>query len=136
MIVRSLDELVGTDRDVEAPTFRSRRFLLAGDGTSFSFHDTWLYAGTETRMWYRHHVEVVYCIEGEGELEDHETGAVYTIRPGVMYTLDGHERHTLRAKTDLRMVCVFTPPLTGAEVHDEDGVYPLVTDAPMEGATS
>jgi L-ectoine synthase len=27
------------------------------------------------------------------------------------------------------MVCVFTPALTGREVHDADGAYPLLTEA-------
>jgi L-ectoine synthase len=26
----------------------------------------------------------------------------------------------------MRMLCVFNPPVTGREVHDENGVYPLV----------
>jgi L-ectoine synthase len=47
--------------------------------------------------------------------------------------LDGHERHELHAETDLRMVCVFTPALTGQEVHDEDGAYPLLTEASRNG---
>jgi L-ectoine synthase len=25
----------------------------------------------------------------------------------------------------MRMVCVFTPPLTGREVHDREGAYPV-----------
>jgi L-ectoine synthase len=35
------------------------------------------------------------------------------------------------------MVCVFNPALTGREVHDEDGVYPLITEPPevAEGVT-
>lgn len=125
MIVRRLDELEGTDRAVRAPTFTSRRFLLRNDGLGFSFHDTVLYAGTETYIWYKHHLEAVYCIDGEGELEDLDNGVVHEIRPGTFYALDGHERHYLRATTDLRMMCVFSPALTGAEVHDEEGVYPL-----------
>jgi L-ectoine synthase len=28
------------------------------------------------------------------------------------------------------MACVFNPPVTGREVHDENGVYPLLTDEP------
>lgn len=128
MIVRRLEEIQGGEQDVPAPTFHSRRFLLSRDKMGFSFHDTVLYAGTETRMWYRHHVEAVYCIEGEGTLENLEDGRVYDIRPGTMYALDGHEKHILRAKTDLRMVCVFNPPLTGKEVHDDEGVYPLLLD--------
>ena len=130
MIVRHLEQVVGTDRDVEGPNFRSRRLLLAGDGTDFSFHDTVLHAGTVTSMWYRHHVEAVYCIEGTGQLENLETGTVHAVRPGTFYCLDGHERHRLRAETTLRMMCVFTPPLTGDEVHDEDGAYPLPVQPP------
>lgn len=125
MIVRHLEDLEGTDRAVRAPTFTSRRFVLRSDGLGFSFHDTVLYAGTETYIWYKHHLEAVYCMGGEGELEDLDNGVTYEIRPGTFYALDGHERHYLRAKTDLRMMCIFSPALTGAEVHDEEGVYPL-----------
>jgi len=38
----------------------------------------------------------------------------------------------VRAKTDLRMACVFNPPVTGREVHDEHGVYPLLKDETSE----
>ncbi len=127
MIVRELAKIQNTERDVEAPTWRSRRLLLRDDDMGFSLHDTILHAGTETRMEYRHHQEAVYCIEGTGELEDLETGKRYAIAPGTMYALDGHERHILRATSQLRMVCVFNPPLTGGEVHDDEGVYPLLS---------
>ena len=130
MIVRTLAELDGTERDVSAETWRSRRFVLAKEGVGFSFHDTVLHAGTETSMWYAHHVEAVYCVGGEGELVNDETGEVHPLRDGTMYLLDGHERHTVKARTDLRMACVFNPPVTGREVHDEHGVYPLLTDEP------
>ena len=126
MIVRTLKDLEGTEREVEGGNWESRRFLLAGDGTPFSMHDTVIRAGTETEMWYANHLEAVYCVGGRGSLENVEDGAVYPIEDGTLYALDGHERHILRAETDLRMVCVFTPPLVGAEVHDENGVYPLL----------
>jgi L-ectoine synthase len=129
MIVRSLKDLQGTERDVDTPNWASRRFLLASDGVGFSVNDTLIRAGTETRMWYRHHIEAVYCVGGEGTLEDLSDGTVYDIVDGTIYVLDGHEQHVLRAKTDLRLVCVFTPPLTGREVHDEEGVYPLLAEA-------
>jgi L-ectoine synthase len=45
-----------------------------------------------------------------------------------LYALDRHDRHNLRARTRMRLVCVFNPPLTGREVHDADGVYPLVEE--------
>jgi L-ectoine synthase len=128
MILRSLKDVQGTEREVKAPTFTSRRFLLKKDDMGFSMHDTLLYAGSATSIWYKHHVEAVYCIEGEGELELMPDGPVHAIRPGTLYALDKNEKHVLRAKTDLRMVCVFNPPLTGREVHDLEGAYPLIEE--------
>ena len=127
MIVRRLDEISGTERDVEGPTFVSRRFLLASDDVGFSLHDTLLYAGTVTDMWYQNHIEAVYCIEGHATLHDRESDQVHDIRPGTVYTLDGNERHTLTVHDDVRMLCVFNPPLTGRELHDDEGTYPLLT---------
>lgn len=132
MIVRNLDDVVGTDADVRGPTFASRRLLLARDGMGFSLHDTVLEAGTETHIWYAHHVEAVYWIDGEGEVELVDTGERWPIRPGTMYALDGHEKHRLRAHTRMRAICVFNPALTGAEVHDGDGTYPLLKPAAAE----
>jgi L-ectoine synthase len=125
MIVRTLEDIINGPRDTKAPTWCSRRLLLKSDGVGFSLHDTLIYAGTETLIWYRNHIEAVYCIEGVGEVEVTETGTTYPIGPGTLYTLDGHERHLLRAKTQMRMICVFNPPLTGNEVHDKQGVYPV-----------
>jgi L-ectoine synthase len=128
MIIRKLEELAGTERDVQAENWYSRRFLLAEDGMGFSLHDTIIKAGTETYIWYKNHLEAVYCIEGEGEVEEIDTGIVHPIRAGTVYALDGNERHYLRAKVDMRMVCIFSPALTGREVHDENGVYPAAEE--------
>ncbi|ALS26360.1 L-ectoine synthase [Paenibacillus sp. 32O-W] len=125
MIVKHLEDVIGTKDDVSAATWISRRLILKKDGVGFSLNDTIIKPGTETLIWYKHHIEAVYCIAGEGEIHP-EGDRAYPIRPGTLYVLDGHEKHYLRAKSQLRMVCVFTPPLTGAEVHDEEGAYPLV----------
>lgn len=128
MIVRTINDLHGTEREVNAPTWTSRRLLLRKDGMGFSFHETIIREGTETYMWYKNHQEAVFCVEGEGTLEDLTDGKIYTIEPGMMYALNTHEKHIVRAKTDLRLLCVFNPPCTGKEVHDKDGVYPLIDE--------
>jgi L-ectoine synthase len=127
MIVRMLEDIIGSENDISAETgtWASRRMLLRKDGMGFSFHDTMIFAGTTTLIWYKNHLEAVYCVAGEGELEVIETGEIFKIKDGTMYALNGHEKHYLRAFSDMRMICVFNPPLTGKEVHDEDGVYPL-----------
>jgi len=127
VIVRALADIEGTERDVSAETWSSRRLILADDRVGFSLHDTVIRAGTETTMWYRNHVEAVYCIEGTGTLTDTATGDVHRLEAGTMYLLDQHDRHVVNAETDLRMVCVFNPPCVGTETHDADGVYPLLT---------
>lgn len=124
MIVRELSGILGGPLDVRALTWRSRRLITAADGVGFSVHDTIVYAGTETNMHYRNHVEAVYCIDGEGELVDLGSGRTLPIGIGTIYALDNHDRHLLRAVSDLRLVCVFTPPLAGPEVHDAEGGYP------------
>lgn len=129
MIVRNLEEIIGTDREVKAETgtWVSRRMLLKNENMGFSFHDTIIHANTTTLIWYKHHLEAVYCVDGEGELEVIETGEIIPIKDGTMYALNNNEKHHLRAHSDMRLVCVFNPPLTGKEVHDSDGVYPPST---------
>ncbi len=126
MLVTNLNDLNDTERDIKSETWRSRRMVLAGEGVGFSFHDTVIYAGTTSTFHYANHIEAVYCVQGEGTLTNEETGEVHELKDGTMYLLDGHEKHTVRATTELRMACVFNPPVTGRETHDANGVYQLV----------
>lgn len=130
MIVRTLDEIIGSERDVKADNgnWVSRRFLLRDDNMGFSFHETTIFAGTQTHIWYKNHLEAVYCVAGEGEIEDLRTGKIHPIKDGTMYALNEHDEHYLRATRDLRLICVFKPPITGREVHDKDGAYPAAAD--------
>lgn len=127
MIVKQLENIVGTNDDVVMETWNSRRLLLRKDGLGFSLNHTIIKAGTETMIWYKHHVEAVYCIDGEGEIEV-VGDRTYPIQSGTLYVLNGNEKHYLRANREMSMLCVFDPPLTGREIHDEDGAYPLITN--------
>jgi L-ectoine synthase len=124
VIVRNLSEIAGGEREVKADTWKSRRLLLAADRMGFSMHDTVIYAGTSTRMCYTNHLEAVYCVAGRGSIQLLATGEVFAIEEGTLYALDQHDEHVLRAETELRLVCVFNPPLIGKEVHDASGAYP------------
>lgn len=130
MIIRKLSAIKGTANAVtpENGNWTSHRLLLKKDSMGFSMHDTLIRAGTTTRMWYKNHLEAVYCVAGKGEIEDLETGLKHKIEDGTLYALDKHDRHVLRAETDLRLVCVFNPPLTGREIHDKEGAYPILAD--------
>lgn len=129
MIVRNLREAAATRRRVVTDNWESTRLLLKNDNMGFSFHITTIYAGTETTMCYRNHLEAVYCIAGNGEVETLGDGVKHAIEPGSIYLLDHHDPHVLRAFTEMTMACVFNPPLNGREVHDASGAYPLAAEA-------
>lgn len=126
MIVRNTAEITGTDRDVADSGWRSKRIVLGGDSVGFSFHETVITPGTVHEFHYQNHVEAVWLVEGEGTLTDLDNDQVYDLKPGSMYLLNGHERHRVETETGFRALCVFNPPVTGREVHDENGVYPVV----------
>ncbi|MBU8908881.1 ectoine synthase [Desertibacillus haloalkaliphilus] len=128
MKVVKLADIIDTENHVKADNWESRRLLFKKDGMGYSLNDTIIKAGTETHIWYQNHLEAVYCIEGEGEVETLADNVVHPISKDTVYALDKHDEHLLRAKTDMRMICVFNPPLTGRETHDENGVYPIIED--------
>ena len=130
MIVRDFNKIVENDHErvVSDAQWTSVRMLLADDGMGFSFHITLLENGSEHTFEYKNHFESVYCIKGKGTITDLATGETHQILPGVMYALNEHDRHILRAEEELVMACVFNPPVTGAEVHGEDGSYVLATE--------
>lgn len=132
MIVRTLATAENSGRRVVSQGWESTRLLLKNDGMGFSFHITTIYAGAKLDMHYQNHLESVYCISGEGEIEDLADGHVYPIQPGTMYALDKHDKHILRAVTEMKMACVFNPPLHGKEVHNAQGAYELDAEAIQE----
>ena len=135
-IVR-LEDLKGTEREVISPDgWTSYRFLLENDGMGFSMHETVFPPGLEFAMWYKHHLEAVYCYSGEGSITNLDTGERHAIAPGTLYALDRHDRHVLKADTEMRLVCAFNPPVTGREIHDADGAYapPVAHGLPAAGS--
>ncbi|MBU4433576.1 MAG: ectoine synthase [Alphaproteobacteria bacterium] len=136
MIIRKLDAIRSTDRNVKSEGWESARLLLKDDGMGFSFHITTMYAGEELRMHYKNHLESVFVISGEGTIEDLATGQVHELKPGTVYALNAHDRHIVRPRTDIVTACAFNPPVTGREVHDETGAYPADTDQAPVAALS
>ena len=127
MIVRTLEDVKARGNYGEKPgVWTSSRYLVRDDGVGFTVTQTTCTAGQVQELEYKNHIEANLIIDGEATLTDVGTGETYELGPGSMYTLDKHDRHRLEAKTDMRIVCIFTPALTGAETHDEDGSYPIL----------
>ena len=122
MIVRTLEEITDTDRDVRGDGWRAKRLLVRDDGLGFSLSETTVDGGAQMDLWYKHHQEACFVIDGVAELTERDTGAVHRIGPGSAYAPQ-QDRHAIRVLSPLRLVCVFNPALTGSETHDADGSY-------------
>lgn len=128
-IVR-INQLIDTSREVHGEGFVSVRGLLAKDGMGFSMHKTIIpSSGGKKYHWhYKNHLEACYCIKGKGIITDLSTGIEHLITPDVIYVLDNHDNHTFEALEDTVLISVFNPPVTGNEVHKEDGSYEIINE--------
>lgn len=125
MKVITLDQVIQDGKDVKCPSggFVSYRYLLAKDGMGFSLHKTMIPRGEQRHWHHKKHQGACFCVSGLGLLTNIETGMVYEIRPDSCYALDNHDDHLFQAITDVVLISVFNPPVTGGEVHNEDGSY-------------
>lgn len=121
MIVKSREDVIGTKGEACGDRWYSLRLLHQEDGMGVTLTDSILEPGFKMNLWQKNHLEACYCIEGEGEVEELDTGTVHRITPGTLYAMNEHDRHQIRAITCMRVVCTFHPALTGNEVHDADG---------------
>jgi len=115
-------------KDVKPVKFtggKSLRTVLEKDKLGFAMMETRIDKGGPYKWCYKNHQEACMCISGEGELKDLITGEISKIEKGVTYLVDNHQPHEFTALTDVVLISVFNPPLTGLETHDKDGSYNL-----------
>jgi len=113
------------ERCVNGVGFESIRFILKSDGMGFSLHKTIIPKGDVLHWHYKHHKEACFCMKGIGILTNLDTGEVFNIVPDTIYILDNHDNHTFQAIEDVELISVFNPPVSGSEIHNEDGSYSI-----------
>ncbi|PIB36968.1 L-ectoine synthase [Reichenbachiella sp. 5M10] len=128
MIVRTREEVVASGNEVVSEGWTSRRYLLKKDQMGFSFHETIISKGAQLKMHYKNHLEAVFCVKGQGKITALATGESWDIQPGTMYALNENDKHILEGITEMTVMCVFNPPVTGQEKHNPDGSYSLVEE--------
>jgi len=116
-----------SERVVPCPNggFISHRILLDNDNMGYTMTKTVIPPNGRQFWHYRNHLESCYCVSGKGVVTDIESGEEHIIEPDTTYVLDKNDPHYFEAIEETVLICVFNPPLTGREVHDEDGVYQL-----------
>jgi hypothetical protein len=125
MKVVRVTDIAGTEREVHCPKggFTSFRLIVAADNTGYAMTKTVIPVG-ERQFWhYKNHIESCFCVSGKALLTNARTGEYWAIAPDTTYILDKHDPHYFEAIEETVLVCVFNPPITGTEVHGEDGSY-------------
>lgn len=123
MRVINVNDLQGTDRDVQFTGGNSIRPVLESDGVGFAVMKTIIPKGGPHKWHYDKHLEACYCIKGHGILTNYWTGEHFDIKPDVIYLQDKNEEHTFEALEDTILISIFNPALKGNEKHDENGNY-------------
>lgn len=117
------------ERQVEFHSGVSNRIVLAEDNMGFTMTKTVIKPGKQVFQHYKNHLESCYCVSGYAVLINAITGEHHQITPDTTYVLDKHDPHYFEAIETTVLICVFNPPLTGQEIHREDGSYAI----PNEG---
>ena len=127
LLVKSLREVVGSDRNVSFEGGYSRRFLAAPDGYNISFHNTLLHASFNAHLQYPHNVEANYFIKGYGEYswENGQQHIDFEKHHGTMLLVEYDAHEVKIGAQDSIGICLFFPPLKGTErlrVDQEPGL--------------
>ncbi|WP_329404776.1 ectoine synthase [Streptomyces melanogenes] len=113
--MRAVEDVVGSECDVDWGNGRSRRILVQADNLGFGLTETYVQPGSESYLRYDNHQEVCYCVSGSGSVESAD--GVFELRPGMLYAPGMGEPHVLRSQHGMTLMCVFSPALLGSERH-------------------
>jgi ParB-like chromosome segregation protein Spo0J/quercetin dioxygenase-like cupin family protein len=113
------------ERIVNCPKggFISNRLLLESDGMGYTMTKTVIPVNGKQFWHYKSHLESCYCVSGKATLTNALTNEEFTIEADTTYVLDKNDPHYFEAHEETILICVFNPPLTGREVHHDDGSY-------------
>ena len=119
-IVRSLREIVGTDRDVFWGNGQSRRFLTKVDRMGFALCNTSGNSFTNSTIVYNNHFESCYYLEGSGEYEWESGRHPVLTGPaqGTVFIMNNHDKHYMRIAEKSICLSIFNPPIEGHECHN------------------
>lgn len=114
------------ERKVEFHAGVSNRIVLSEDNVGFSVSKTVIQPSAgKVFQHYKNHQESCYCVSGRATLTNDKTGEEFEITPDTTYVLDDNDPHWFEAHEETVLICTFNPPLTGQEVHDNEGSYPV-----------
>jgi L-ectoine synthase len=132
MFVRTLQEVrdAGEEKELAEGNVIANRLLTSADKLGFSLSEVKVKADCHLDLWYKNHWEANLVLEGKVGLTDQNSGAVRVLDAGDVYCVGPEDPHRLSPVTDIKLLAIFRPPLSGNEKHDKDGAYPPTGPVP------
>lgn len=119
LLMKSLDEVTDSDRNVPFEDGFSRRFLAAPDGYNISVHNTFCSRSFSKHLQYLNNKELVYVIKGQGEYvwENGQCRHDFDSEKhhGTMFLVGNNAHKMTIGARDTIAICLFYPPLMGNE---------------------
>ena len=124
MFVKRVDDMRRAGKEMMTANGQARtiRMLTQADAVGFGFEDVRLAAGAEATLWVKQHWQANHIVSGAGEATDMTSGQTWELAPGMAYYVGPEDRHRLRARTDIHLLSVISPPLMGDEQFGADGL--------------
>lgn len=119
-VVRTLNEILGTERDVFWGNGRSRRLLIRKDGFDFAFCITLGHSNTDSPLQYKNHFESCYYVSGTGEYV-WGTGShpIDTSKDqSTVFIMNENDAHRMVVENESICLSIFTPAIEGHEAHN------------------
>ena len=117
LLMKSLSEVVDSDRNVFFKGGYSRRFLAAPDGYNISFHNTLVHANFNAHLHYPRNMEANFFIKGQGEYIWKNGHQQFDSEKhhGTMLLVEQDPHEVKIGASDSIGICLFFPPLKGTE---------------------
>lgn len=119
VVVRSLDDVIGSERDVFWGNGYSRRLLVRRDGFGFALCVTQGNPDTDSPLQYRNHFESCYYVSGSGEYvwdggrhPIDTNGGISTV-----FVMNENDAHRMVVKEEATCLSIFSPAIEGHESH-------------------
>ena len=117
--MKSLDEVIDSDRNVPFENGYSRRFLAAPDGYNISVHNVLVKTEFNKHLQYLNNKEVTYFIKGQGEYiwENGQCRHEFDSEKhhGTLFLVANDAHEVKIGASDSIAICLFCPPLKGDE---------------------
>ena len=134
MFVRKIDDLIGSDKAEKrtdgGSVLQGVHPLTREDRCGFSISDYSIKGPWNQDLQYKNHMEINFIVAGQVEILDLTGDKSWQITAGMIYIVGPKDRHRFSSPSDIHLISIFNPAISGTEKHDADGAFEPTGEIP------